>query len=900
MTQIMTLTIDGIEVTVSRGATILDAAEKAGVKIPSLCHDKRLTPFGSCRLCMVELKGREGKLIPACFSPARNGMEVITTSPGILEARRTQLQLILLHHPLECPTCDQAGACSLQDLVYEYGITDNPYRLEKSHRGITAAVKETLLIGSMARRESRRCILCGRCVRICEELQGVKEIDFVGRGFKTTIGTDFDRDLECEFCGQCISTCPVGALTTSLISRQARHWELKKERALCPYCGCGCTLMMGIKDNRVRTVTSDCAAGCNGGNLCVKGRYGWEYIHSEQRLETPLVRRDGRLTPCSWEQALAEIARSFNKIKDEHGSDAIGSIASARITNEEAYLLQKFMRSAVGTNNIDTSAGFTYQGLMALGEALGYPAMTNAISELREADVILAVRSDAQETHPMVKLEVIMGLNRNRSWLIAANSYETWLHARAHCAIIYRPGPEVAFLNGLMHIILEEKLEDGGFIAERTRGFEELKAALAPYDPPSVEKITGIGSNLLIAAARRFARAEKASILISSGLGLRGDERNSALAASNLALITGNIGKPSAGVNILSEKCNSQGVLDMGLTPEYLPGYRDLQNGSERRAFELVWNARLPSRPGLTALQMLQGAEQGDIRALYLVGENPLLTYPDSNQTLRALKKAEMVVVQDLFLSDTAREAHVVLPALGFPEKEGTVTSIERRVQKFARVLAPEGGARTDFEIILSLSRLLGCEMSCPNPRQALQEIALLVPFYKGIAWDSIPNNGIQWPVNHPAAGGTAHLYAEGFPRGKASLTPALYTPPQADHATKYPFCLITAQSLFHSGSLSLYSRCLKEVSPEGCAELNASDASRLGITSGDPVTVSSPRGSVTVASKITDRTPPGSVIMPFHFDGVRVNALTDKTCPLTRVTVEQAERGEKRRRTNL
>jgi formate dehydrogenase alpha subunit len=888
MTQMVTLTIDGREVTLPRGSTISEAAEKAGVKIPSLCHDRRLIPFGSCRVCMVEVKGREGNLIPACFNPARNGMEVLTATPGIIEARKTQLQLILLHHPLECPTCDQAGACTLQDLVYEYGITDNPYRLERPAGGITAAVKEKLLIGSMARRESRRCILCGRCVRICEELQGVKEIDFVGRGFRTTIGTDFDRDLQCEFCGQCISTCPVGALTTALISHHARQWELKKAPSLCAYCGCGCTIILGIKENRVRTVTSDYAAGANQGNLCVKGRYGWEYIHSDERLTTPLMRKEGRLAPCSWEAALQETARGLERIKEAYGADAIGVIGSGRLTNEEAYLLQKLTRAALGSNNVDSSGGFTYQGLFGLKECLGYAAMTNSLAELRDSEVILAVRSDPQETHPMVKLEVIMALNRNRAFLIAADSYETWLHARAHCAIIYRPGTEVAFLNGLLHVIFKERLEDGSFIAERTRGCDGLRKSVASFDPATVESITGVPAAILVAAARKYAGSQKASILISSGLGLRGDERGIARASANLALATGNIGTPSSGVNILAEKSNSQGVLDMGLVPAYLPGYRDLQDQGERRTFERAWNARLSSTPGLNALEMLRGAENGAVKALYLVGENPLLSYPDRHRTLRALQRAELVVVQDMFLSETAAAAQVVLPVLSLPEKEGTLTSTERRVQKFDRVLDPVGGGKSDCDIIIALAHRLGYEMSYQHPRQVLQEIAMLVPFYSGISWDRIPHNGIQWPCNSEVGQGTAHLYQAGFPQGRAVFTPVPFTPLPAADDRRLPFYLITVSSLFHSGCLSFRARGLQQVSPAACAELNPSDAARLRITSGDPVLIASAQGSVTVASKISDRTPPGSVLMPYYCDRLRVNVLTTAASPLTRVSVEK------------
>ncbi|MCK5420582.1 MAG: molybdopterin-dependent oxidoreductase, partial [Deltaproteobacteria bacterium] len=467
MARMITLTIDDLEVTVPEGTTILDAAERVGIKIPTLCHDKRLIPFGSCRICVVQVKGWGGKLIPSCFNPVRDGMEVLTSSPEVIESRKAQLQLVLIHHPLECPTCDQAGACALQDMVYEYGVAENPFRQVGVQEG-PPTFKEKLLIGSMAVKERGRCILCGSCVRICEELQGVKEIDFIGRGFMTKIGTDFDRDLDCEFCGQCVAICPVGALTTTLIKHKARHWELKKTTSVCAYCGCGCSILLGVKDNQLRTIVSDYEIGANEGNLCVKGRYGWEYIHSQERLNAPFVRKGGKLVECTWDVALQEITKAFKQIKKNNGPDALAAIGSSRLTNEEGFLLQKFMRAAIGTNNIDTSGRYSYEGLTnGLKESLGYPAMTNSTKEIRNADVILALRSDLRDTHPMLKIEVIMALNRNRAKLITANSYTTMLDEKARLSLIYQPGTEVALVNGMIHVILNEGLEDKDFISSQ-------------------------------------------------------------------------------------------------------------------------------------------------------------------------------------------------------------------------------------------------------------------------------------------------------------------------------------------------------------------------------------------------------------------------------------------------
>ena len=889
MARMVTLTIDDVEVTVPEGTTILDAAEKVGIKIPTLCHDKRLVPFGSCRICVVQVKGRRGKLIPSCFNPVRDGMEVLTASPEVIEARKIQLQLMLLHHPLECPTCDQAGACALQDLVYEYSVADNPLREVGTREG-PSRIKEKLLIGSMAVKERGRCILCGNCVRICEEIQGVKEIDFIGRGFTTKIGTDFDRDLECEFCGQCVSICPVGALTTTLIKHKARHWELNKIASVCAYCGCGCSVLLAVKDNRLRTIVSQYDIGANEGNLCAKGRYGWEYVHSKERLKAPLIRKGGKLVECTWDVALQEITNAFKNIKKEHGPDALAAIGSARLSNEEAFLLQKFVRAAIGTNNIDTSGRYSYEGLTeGLKGSLGYPAMTNSTREIRKADVILALRSDLRETHPLVKSEVVMALNHNRTKLITADSYKTWLDEKAYHSLIYKPGTEVALINGMIHVILEEELEDRDFISSKTEGFEGLKKMVATYDTDKVEEITGVNKELIISSARIYAQGKRSSILISSGLGLRGDESRLAQAAANLALITGNIGRESTGINILGEKNNSQGVIDMGLTPEYLPGYQSVTDPAARRRFEIAWEVRLSPDPGLNALEILKKAEGGEIKALYLVGENPVVTYPDRSQTLNALDKLDFLVVQELFLSETAKRAHVVLPAVSFAEKEGTFTSIERRVQRLHKAIDPQDKAKSDFDIILSLSHHIEYEMHYTLPTQVMQEINRLVPLYTGISHERLSDKGLQWPCGSAEDSGSTLLYEDGFPMGKAKLMPVTYEPLGGDNEKKFPMVLITVHSLFHSGSFSLEAPGLQEICPEGFAELNAQDADRLKIHSGDMITVKSPRGEIKVKSKITDRPLPGSVLIPYHFEHLMVNLLTHKDQPLTRIRVEKA-----------
>ncbi|MBI4753223.1 molybdopterin-dependent oxidoreductase, partial [Candidatus Desantisbacteria bacterium] len=659
---------------------ILEAAEKAGVKIPALCADKRLIGFGACRMCVVQLKGKKA-LIPACFNPVREGMEVITNSPEIIEARRAQLQLILAEHPLDCPVCDKAGECHLQDLVYEYGVVDNPYRMERVQKAVERR-------SPFIERDMNRCVLCGKCVRICNEVQGVGEISFLNRGIKSYIGTDFDRPMNCEFCGQCISVCPVGALNSKMFKYKARVWDLDNKTTLCPYCSNGCSLVLGIKDNEIQRITGDYDIGINEGNLCSKGRFGYEFVINPKRLKKPLVKKNGTFEEVDWDEALGLVVSRFNEIKAASGADSIGGLGSARLTNEELYLFQHLMRQGIGTNNIDH--GGRYRGLLALKESFGNAGSTNYIHEIRKANAILLVRADLNETHPNVRIEVNLAVNRNRAKLIVVDNKRTLLSRQAQTNLIIKPGTEVALINGIINQIILLELADTTFVNEKTEGLAKLKTSIEKYTPEYVERVCGIKPLDLESAARAYAEAKNACIIVATGMGLIGNDHDIALAASNLALLTGNIGKESCGVYILPEKNNSQGALDMGAVPGFLPGYVPVD------------------KPGLGAMDML---EPEKLKAMYIVGENPLLTY--SLTTVRkSLYALSFLVVQDMFMTPTAEMADVVLPACSFVEKDGTYTNLERRIQGLKKILPCVGESRSDLEIFGELCKRLGCEVT--------------------------------------------------------------------------------------------------------------------------------------------------------------------------------------------
>jgi len=884
---LVSLTIDEREVEVEEGATILEAAERLGIKIPTLCYDQRLIPFGACRMCIVEEKGRKGKFIPACFTPVREGMDIITDSPEIRRSRRKKLVLMLLNHPMDCPTCDKRGDCALQTLVYEYGVEDRVYPWER----ITFPMDK---VSPFIKRNPNKCILCGKCVRICNELQGISALGFIDRGLETRIGTSYDQVLDCEFCGQCIDVCPVGALTSNLFEYETRWWELEETATVCGFCGCGCTLMIGCKRGEIKRVEADPGSGINEGNLCVKGRFGWEYVHSPQRLTTPLMKKNGILSEVSWEEALSFTTQKFEQLKTAFGSECIAGIASERLTNEECYLFQKLLRVALSTNHIDCGAGCGYAGLLGLKKSLGYAATTNSISEIRNADVIMLVRCNPFETHPLVKIELNYALRDANPQLIIVSSLDLKLKrptgnsplSKPSLSLLHRPGTEVALLNGMIQVIMEEGLMDKRFVLSYTDGIEELRKRVAKYTPAYVEEMSGVKATVIKDAAIAYAQGKGSVALMGSGLIPLGDEKNLAIALSNLALVTGKVGKRSNGIYFLGEKCNSQGALDMGITPHFLHGYAEVSNEEERKKFENFWRTELPPSEGLGALEILRGAEREKIKALYLVGVNPLLSYPGYFQTIKALETLDFLLVQDLFLTETAKRADVVLPGLSFAEKEGTYTSLERRVQKLNKTLTAPRNSKSDSAIFMELSQLLGYSMDYASPSEVMGEINQLVSIYGGIGYERLGDTGIQWPcpdLNHT---GTHYLYQDGFNGKKAKIIPLDYEALGVIDA-EYPFILVTGGLLFHSGSLSLKSPGLKKICPENYVEMNREDAQRLNLVKGEDVLVKSRNGEVTVRYKESRRPLSGVLFMPYHFSP-GVNVLTDKDLGLTRVKIEK------------
>lgn len=783
------LKIDGVEVEVKRGRTILEAARSVGLRIPALCHDPRLVPFGACRLCVVEVKG-SSELLPSCFTPVREGMEVWTHSARVMESRRLQLQLILLNHPMVCPRCEREGECELQRLVYEYGLGEIEYPWEP----VSYPVDD---FSPLLFRDGNRCILCGRCVRICEEVQGVGELSFTRRGIRCVVDTDFHRPLGCEFCGQCLDTCPVGAITSECFDYQTKLWECEETTTPCPYCGCGCLLTMASKDGEIKRVYSDPLLGFTEGNLCVKGRFGWDVVDSSERLRSPLLRVNGSLKEVSWQEALGVVARRLESIRDRYGSGGIGVLLSSRLTNEEYYLFGKLFVETLGTREIVPGGGVSGFGLSeGLSEVLGHRASTNSIGEIREADLILIIGMDPSQTHPIVKNETHLAIRRNRARLIVLGSYEIGLSEKTRVSplqppsisLLCRPGEEVVLLNGMVGLILEEGLQDEDLIRTHTEGLEGLLGRKEEY----LRALEGLSSELresLGRAARSLSQSNRGMILIGSGPWSYAYGRQIGIACGNLALLTGHLGREGSGILLLSEKCNTQGLIDMGI-PFLRGGLREME-------------AKL---------------SRGQIKGLYMIGGRPLSSW----------EGLEFLVVQDLFGDGFLERADVVLPVSSFVEKEGTYTSLERRLGRLHPLRSPLGQSRSDFEIFRDLLRLFEADLAGETPQEIFEAIKKEIPSYHGI------EDGAQWPE------GKRFLSIGDLPfrRLIPLASPETKSPPE-----DYPFVLIERSSLFQSGRLSLRSEHLRKVMEKPVLEMNAEEAGTLKIQEGDWVRLLSSDG---------------------------------------------------------
>lgn len=856
------LVLNGSQVSGRPGMTILELAQENNVYIPALCHDPHLIPTGTCRVCLVEDESN-GDLLTACNTPIRAGMNIKTDSPRVIAARRVIVERLLANHPDSCLVCDKGNQCELRKIATELSI--GLVRPSKARHYFPLQDDNPFIV-----RDLSKCILCDKCVRACQELYGVGAYNCF----------NFDKPMaetSCEFCGLCVSLCPVGALSEKL--GKYKDWATKRVRTICPFCGCGCSIYLHVRDNQVIGVSAAEDNSVNGNLLCVKGHYGFDFVNHKERLVKPLIKKNGNLEEASWEEALDLIAERLKWIKQDYGSDSIAFLSSAKCTNEENYLLQKFARAVIGTNNIDHCARLCHASTVAgLSATLGAGAMTNSIDEIANAEVILVTGSNTSETHPIIAAQIRKAVQQKGARLIVVDPREIPLSGYATLWLRPKPGTDVAWLNGMMHIIIKENLWAKDYVAQRTEGFEELKKVVEKYPPKVVEAITGIPQDKLAEAAQMYATANTAMLFFTMGITQHTTGTDNVKSIANLAMLCGKVGIESGGVNPLRGQNNVQGACDLGALPDVLPGYQRVANSQVVEKFEEAWGAKLPTNSGLTVVEMMNAANEGKVKAMYIMGENPMLSNPDLNHVNAALKKLEFLVVQDIFLTETAQLAHVVLPAVTFAEKDGTFTNTERKIQLIRKAIDPLGGARPDWQIIAELSSKMGYHMGYTHPAKIMEEIARLTPSYGGIHYERLENGGLQWPCANKTHPGTRYLHKGQFTRGLGLFQPAEYLPPAETPDEDYPFVLSTGRVLyhFHTGSITRRARGLAEIYPESQVELNPLDAKKLGIDDGATVKLTSRRGQVKVSAKLTERVAPGVLFLNFHFTEAAANILTN------------------------
>ena len=865
------ITINDKEHSVSEGKTILEACNEVGVSIPTFCYDERLKAEGSCRICIVEVEGMP-RLLPSCATAAAPGMKIQTHSPAVVSMRKRLLETMLSNHDITCLQCEKAGDCRLQNYSYEYFADEKKYPGKKREPGFITSNKFFYL-------DHSKCIMCGKCVRVCSQLQRNNVLAISNRGFETEVNTPFGIDMEesgCVSCGNCVSCCPVGALMPKFTGEKFRTWDVAKTRTTCPYCGVGCQIELLTKGGKVVGV-SPVKNAVNNGLLCVKGKFAYHFINSESRLRNPLIKKGGKFEEATWDEAYGLIGERLGAIKDSYGADSIGVLSSARITNEENYLVQKLARAAIGTNNVDHCARLCHAtSVAALSHSFGSGAMTNSLEELKKSDVIFVIGSNTTEAHPVVGA-FIKEAKENGAALIVADPRRIQLADLADVYLPHYSGSDIAMINSMMCHIIENKLYNKEFIDERTEGFGELAKTIGEYHPEKVAEITGVEPGAIKKAAELYARGPRSSIVYGMGIAQHANGVESVYALADLALICGMIGEESTGLNPLRGQNNVQGACDMGCLPDQYPGYQKTDVERNRESMEKAWGVKLPETPGLTVTRMM---EKG-LRAMYIVGENPMISDPDADHVKKALSALDLLVVQDIFMTETAELADVVLPASSYAEKDGTFTNTERRVQIIQAAIPPVGDSKPDYRILLEVMSKLGYESSISTHEEIMREISSIVPQYAGVTYPKIrQSGGVFWPIKPGEENGARVLHSKTFPRGKALLMPVEYAPPAEETDDEYPVILTTGRMLYHYHTMTMTDKtdAIMKIAPGGYVEVHPSDADRLNVSSGEKLRVVSRRGAITAKVKVTERIKEGVVFIPFHFKDTYVNLITNPT----------------------
>ncbi len=934
----LSLTIDNLPLTVPAGTTVWEAARQSGIDIPVLCHQPKLNPVGVCRVCCVEV---EGARVPAasCCRAVEEGMVVRTDTERIARSRRMLVELLLAEHPTPCEKHRRWGNCELELLAEKYELAGSRFtngRVDERKNGSNGNTLTPPLIHSSIRPldtsspvilvDHAACILCDRCIRACDDIQSNEVIGRMGKGHLARIAFDDDKPMgqsSCVACGECAAACPTGALVDKLLvplstfsMPEEQIWKSTKPvDSVCPYCGVGCEVTYHVADEKIVQVTGR-DGPANSSRLCVKGRYGFDYAHHPQRLTAPLIRREAFYPKqplsadfksyrefreslrspawnalirkvyreATWDEALDRCASAFRRIRDERGSGALAGFGSAKVPNEDAYIFQKLIRAAFGTNNVDHCTRLCHaSSVAALMENLGSGSVSDVFNNVLHSDVAVVIGSNANENHP-VAASFFKQAAKQGTRLIVIDPRRPPLADHAHHYIRFKPGTDVALLNAMMHVIIRDRLVNEEFIRTRTVGFEKLKRTVKKYTAQMAERITGVPAKTIEEVARIYGRAQAAIIFWGMGISQHTTGTDNSRCLISLCLLTGNIGRPGTGLHPLRGQNNVQGASDMGLIPMVYPAYQSVEDVSVRRRYEEAWGVPLDPKKGLTVVEIMHAALHGDLKGMLMMGENPFLSDPNTSKVRRALQSLEFLAVQDIFLTETAEFADVVLPAAAAAEREGTYTNTNRNVQLGRAAVLPPGAARLDWEILCDLSTRMGYPMRYESTEAIFDEIRALTPPYAGITYDRLRReSSVTWPCPISGHPGQEVLFVDDFPthglglKGRGKFTTADWMPAKELPNEDYPFVLNTGRVLqhWHTGSMTRRSKALDEIAPEPFVELHPADLAELGANDGEMLCVSSRRGAITLKARATDKVSRHNVFIPMHFKEAAVNLLT-------------------------
>ena len=849
------LSIDGKSVTAKDGVSLYDVISMTGKIIPAMCYHYTFDPFGSCGMCLVMQEGKKAP-VRSCTAKAAAGMVIRTEGEDLFLARKKAVEKHLSVHPLDCPVCDADGHCELQDMAFQHGVTNLANAKQKF---IPEDTRSPVLDFNM-----NRCIACAECINVCKDVLMIDALQFMKKGGFNQVVPKGDLALDCEFCGDCLAVCPVGAITNKFSKYLYKPWQMKKTTTTCNYCGDGCQMYLETKDTEVVRVSSplswknkwgDRSETAKGhGGLCVRGRFGFEYLDSQHRLVQPLVREGDRLIEKPWLETMHALTDRFTEIKRKHGADAIAGLATARCTNEELYLFQKLMRTGFGTNQLDSSARYGHMNfVLASKHAIGLGRTSNDWEDLTKAKTIIVIGSNITETNPLTAVRIKEAIRVYKAQVVTLDSAVTNMAKLASHPFLIRPGTEGMVIDGLVKAVTVYDLVDEEAVGKHPRAFAELKSAVENLSFEQISAQTGLAVEAFKEIATIFAESPRSIIVCAEGIVRRTHGYQNVLKLMDLAWITGKIGQPGCGVNTVTEEPNEQGAVDMGVAPEFLPGQARFDDAAARDRFASAWGASLPSvESGAHLVEILKRCKSGQIKALYVLGENPLATFPASMEVRAALERLELLVVQDPFLTETAKMAHFVLPACTYAEKEGTFTNLEGRVLQIRQAMDSLGESLPDWHIMTALANAMGCQWEYQSANDIQSEIMKLLPGYYNLGQ---PRKFVPVLDQYLSNGYAAELKAR-------------YRTTQASDERTRPFALVMGQLLMHSGKLSAQASGLIRIAPNtGKLRMNLRDMERLGLQDGTKVRLISDRGSLQLAVQPDQSIAPGTCFFPEHFN---------------------------------